>query len=705
MENSNNLTEDQLNTSSGSATAIRLLKTNNGKKHSKKSENVNTSNSPIKLKIKKHSQSNKSKQSLTSNNIRFSNFSDLTATVNKSNTNKSNTLHKRNKFDPININFLTITELENETLQKAEKEEEKAYKINNLNQVIKLHHWEYENIKWKDAGSTQSYINNADGQDSINYISTLKNSLGKLKLKNISNQLLEFYLKCEEEQGTMLLQNVSVNKTKFNYDIFLKEEQRQKLKKDYHNIMIEYNGIPENKFMNFTNEEENIKNKIKEYKKNGIIDHIGKTDFYRDIIKEKQKIEEIYYVELCKIANLIYKNKTEIKNLRGLQRDISNYLKSLADEYLTKKHELETMRESLRLKIEKEKETENERPSQLKTSVNFKRNSEIKKSKDQEDFDNSVKSFNNKMRVLKQFTMNKKGGDSSFLLRYENFQSCHNIETDIKHMNNTYNQSKEKYGKIYEEKRQGIVALEQDMNKLKTIYHFLCKDQKKYYLDILKHGLDVREEGLSWVVKKLMELNTHLEYSMFPRFLDHSNVDYLIKYSNKSLEIAILRLMIKSIKSKKISNTNDPNYLNTVSAFNSNDKFMNTITSSVSQSSYERLFKGSNVLIHNIHYIQNEENTLSQLVNLLKRKIKSNEDLEISETNYFFQQIKPDNEEMKRLKKIKDQVEQNEKELIRMKQQEIKLFKRKNDSFKMDKKQSVMADLIFSALFGNDIAI
>ena len=36
-------------------------------------------------------------------------------------------------------------------------------------------------------------------------------------------------------------------------------------------------------------------------------------------------------------------------------------------------------------------------------------------------------------------------------------------------------------------------------------------EHRKYYFEILKKGIDVRQEGLSWVLQKLIELKAFIE--------------------------------------------------------------------------------------------------------------------------------------------------------------------------------------------------
>ena len=77
------------------------------------------------------------------------------------------------------------------------------------------------------------------------------------------------------------------------------------------------------------------------------------------------------------------------------------------------------------------------------------------------------------------------------------------------------------------------------------------KSQRNYYLDLLKKGYDVRTEGLIWVVKRLLEIQTKLEYHHFPKFLDNSQIKYIIEMANLSLEETQLKTILKIIEKKR----------------------------------------------------------------------------------------------------------------------------------------------------------
>jgi hypothetical protein len=113
----------------------------------------------------------------------------------------------------------------------------------------------------------------------------------------------------------------------------------------------------------------------------------------------------------------------------------------------------------------------------------------------------------------------------------------------------------------YERKRTLQAELNDILHELKLVEekHFalkiniqdFTKQQRYYYFEILRKGIDVRSEGLTWVVKKLIELNAFFDNSHFPKFLDKNEVEYLLDISYKEIDIMYLSLVLKALKKKQ----------------------------------------------------------------------------------------------------------------------------------------------------------
>lgn len=116
-------------------------------------------------------------------------------------------------------------------------------------------------------------------------------NLGKDKLKN-NKKLADFYAKEDLEQGTILLQNITVSKKNFNFSIF--KDSKPKHKGGIFNDGMTETEMEQQRLQKQREQEE--RNNInwddpifKHYELNfeGANKLMGDSDYYRDIIKEK----------------------------------------------------------------------------------------------------------------------------------------------------------------------------------------------------------------------------------------------------------------------------------------------------------------------------------------------------------------------------------------------------------------------------------
>jgi hypothetical protein len=96
-----------------------------------------------------------------------------------------------------------------------------------------------------------------------------------------------------------------------------------------------------------------------------------------------------------------------------------------------------------------------------------------------------------------------------------------------------------------------LKLVEEKHSALKLNIQEFTRQQRYYYFEILRKGIDVRSEGLSWVVKKLIELNAFFDNSHFPKFLDRNEIEYLLDISYKDVDIMYLSLILKALKKKQ----------------------------------------------------------------------------------------------------------------------------------------------------------
>ena len=86
---------------------------------------------------------------------------------------------------------------------------------------------------------------------------------------------------------------------------------------------------------------------------------------------------------------------------------------------------------------------------------------------------------------------------------------------------------------------------------LKIAQITLIKEQRNYYLDLLHKGYDIRNEGLVWIVRRLLEIQTKLEYHHFPKYLYNDQINYIIELANLNLEEAQLKIVLNVLEKKQ----------------------------------------------------------------------------------------------------------------------------------------------------------
>ena len=172
------------------------------------------------------------------------------------------------------------------------------------------------------------------------------------------------------------------------------------------------------------------------------------------------------------------------------------------------------------------------------------------------DNNNNTKNNNNLNKVIEN--NNKISNDELLESKDEELIIKNNL---IKEKNILYNKHNNDILNIKNEKKE----IKDEINKIDEIIKklsqklIISKNNLKehiqslsdYYYQILKKGIDVRRNGLSWVIIKLMELNAFIDYKHFPNFLDIRQINYLMKIGAKIYEVKELIKLFQLFKKKE----------------------------------------------------------------------------------------------------------------------------------------------------------
>ena len=404
--------------------------------------------------------------------------------------------------------------------------------------------------------------------------------------------------------------------------------------------------------------------------------------------------------------------------------------------------------------IKEKKNQENyERRNLMNISIQYmnKKNerieSETELSKIFTEINNLTSKFNEQKNSIKVEILNvqqsleniqKEGKSTKEELLYVSRQKTieiNNLNQKIRNFHRKYLLDLKKQEEIKLKKEKEINLLKEEENYLKIIKLGILSSQKEYYLEILKKGYDVRENGLVWCIKHLLELQSDLEYSHFPKFLNHQQCDYLIEQANIALEISQLKIIIKVLKNKNEKSNVEKKFAFFNQMYLNAKKNKNLRKKNRIQEEIEMLRKKNNLLtktdIHlnkvfnnlfNSHKdafkLQNdkkmEELKIENITNDLKETLlEQGGNLNPKKENIdsVFNLIEQDSETKDFLENIvilRFRLDYLEKLQEDLKEQQIKLFKNTIENHKkihkiLTAETSLQNDLVFSALFGNKV--
>ena len=404
--------------------------------------------------------------------------------------------------------------------------------------------------------------------------------------------------------------------------------------------------------------------------------------------------------------------------------------------------------------IKEKKNQENyERRNLMNISIQYmnKKNerieSETELSKIFTEINNLTSKFNEQKNCIKVEILNvqqsleniqKEGKSTKEELLYVSRQKTieiNNLNQKIRNFHRKYLLDLKKQEEIKLKKEKEINLLKEEENYLKIIKLGILSSQKEYYLEILKKGYDVRENGLVWCIKHLLELQSDLEYSHFPKFLNHQQCDYLIEQANIALEISQLKIIIKVLKNKNEKSNVEKKFAFFNQMYLNAKKNKNLRKKNRIQEEIEMLRKKNNLLtktdIHlnkvfnnlfNSHKdafkLQNdkkmEELKIENITNDLKETLLEqggNLNPKKDDIGSVFNLIEQDSETKDFLENIvilRFRLDYLEKLQEDLKEQQIKLFKNTIENHKkihkiLTAETSLQNDLVFSALFGNKV--
>ena len=577
------------------------------------------------------------------------------------------------------------------------------------------------------------------------------------KLSTWDNEILEK----KKFQGLEIIENYN-KETKKQIDLIKRKEEVDdfikkkffKLPKVEKHIRNKSQNVNEGKLFDFNvfleGEEKEEKNKgnligdsssfdiLRDQKRTEIKHRKALMDIYENILLNKLK-KRRYESILDETYHLLDTARTEyllcIDILRERIKSVEKYYEAFINSYNNKNKNNNDKHNKNKYSIDKNDNIDmNDNESNIENKIFSSNDSEYENenntNKDNKEIkysETNILSVEDNLSIKSQSSESKKKNKKKTNLeileekikKYNEYISIkEDILSEIKGYDKRFSEINEQLSKIIKNSKEKVKKCNEEGINYRYLFQELSNEQKKYYLDILKKGKDTRNEGLTWVIKRLIELKVHLDESMFPSFLDNEQIEYLINISKLGFEKNRLKLIVNTLKHRhKMNRSNSLININNFNEKRNENKISNYI---------KTIFKPgiiSNKLIHQMEklYLKHEDSTK----NLIEKKVEESEIKNIVLKNKkFIHQIainkinldeeKEDNylhsfmeqEKQKRyfydIIQLNDRIKELDSFINKLIQEEINVFE---DKIKFAKKTNGenldnFRDKVYNALFG-----
>ena len=297
-----------------------------------------------------------------------------------------------------------------------------------------------------------------------------------------------------------------------------------------------------------------------------------------------------------------------------------------------------------------------------------------------------------------------------------------NIEEKFEELENEKNEIESNIEDI----NKGILGIKEEIKRGKMKLNQRIQIMRQYYFDILKNGIDVRRNGLNWVIIELINLKSIIEKSNFPVFLTDSQIDYLLTISYKQYDLSELIKLFQILKEKQKSFREDFIKQENKNKEKQKKQFIqkrNSVRKSGGDFTQfiEEIAKQYENVINICLNETKEEKYINEISDKLKKDILNiykdeeeenlNNKKEVNELYFlpgslaeFFNKNQKFRIYFDDIVYLNSEIIKREKELKELRENQIKNFKA-NLREEKSKKESMENQLIFSALFGNGISL
>ena len=405
--------------------------------------------------------------------------------------------------------------------------------------------------------NSSTYINNKNLKINLNDETYRKFSKLSKFNKSLSSTNYNFY-KFNNGQG-------------FHGNILFTKRESRKIKKELSVSLFQNNDVELVRNLNPDSEKDLCSNLLlKEKLKNKIESNLNISLLFNpnSKIRSEEKRYALPKLSYLSVETILEKNK----NIKNLKKELQeNKQTSLLEKDLNKKlkqiNEIKSLKKQNKIKIYDNfkkllKEIDNigydiqflnhqlnEKNSQIRRASYFDKKKGRRRSsiKLESLNNNNIQDKDNEKIDLDNFNLPNNNG------KFNKLSLMQSLYKDQKNKDFEKKMKQDKIGELKKELKQlksPLKSINNEINELKHVEKNIKQRLMKHYQELLYKGKEIRNEGLSWIIKAIWRLGENVPMSFMPTFLDFNGIKYLFNMARLSVELDAKKKFLSELKLK-----------------------------------------------------------------------------------------------------------------------------------------------------------
>ena len=150
--------------------------------------------------------------------------------------------------------------------------------------------------------------------------------------------------------------------------------------------------------------------------------------------------------------------------------------------------------------------------------------------------------------ISKEDNETDKKKKKDIIFQHQNFLASEQIKRNER--KSKLLEEKEENLKILQNLREKLYEVKKEIKNIRDNKKIIQKQLGDHYHLLLFEGINLKNEGLSYIIKKIWDIGMNVDISFMPPFLDKGCIDYLFTATKRIIEINKMKQTIIEYKAK-----------------------------------------------------------------------------------------------------------------------------------------------------------